>query len=110
MLISLLEDLRHALRALKRNPGFTAVVGITLALGIGGNTTIFSVLKASLFAGLPYPEPDRLLALDLTQINPNGQQESWDSWSFPKYETMLQNVTTIELIAARRGSEVILAG
>jgi len=106
---SFLQDVRHALRALSRNAGFTAVVALTLALGIGGNATIFSVLRASLFSGLPYPEPDRLVALDLTNTTPDGTHD-FESWSFPKYETMLQNVSTIELITARRGGEVILAG
>jgi putative ABC transport system permease protein len=60
---TLLRQLRHAVRALRRTPGFTATVVLTLALGIGANSAIFSVIDAVLLRPLPFPDSDRLVRL-----------------------------------------------
>ncbi len=70
---NLLGDIRYAFRSLRRQPTFTAVAILTLVLGIGANTAIFSVIKAVLLNQLPYPDPSRLIVL--WEQNPNGSPD-----------------------------------
>ena len=60
---SLIKDLKFAFRSFLKRPGFAAVAVVTLALGIGGSTAIFTVVDAALLRGLPYKSPDRLVHL-----------------------------------------------
>src|ERR1700690_1224167 len=70
------QDVRYATRSLAKSPGFLAVVVFSLALGIGANTTIFSVIDALLYRSLPYANPDRLVRIWATSTEHPGWQEA----------------------------------
>ncbi len=88
-------DLKHAVRVLWRSPAFAATAIAALALGIGANTAIFSVVNAVLLQPLSYPQPDRLVALERRFPNGNGS-----SVSIPKFTVWSEQTKVFEAITA----------
>src|SRR5256886_12681585 len=76
LLESFLRDLRFAFRILRKSPGFTAVAVLTLAIGIGANTAIFSVVYAALLSPLPFPNPEQLVMVRSEEHTSELQSQS----------------------------------
>jgi predicted permease len=81
---TLWQDLRHAFRSMRRNPGFTATVILTLTLAIGANTTIFSVVDAAMFRPLPYRNPNEIVSVAWTTSFGTAQQITYIGDSRPQ--------------------------
>jgi putative ABC transport system permease protein len=95
LLESLLQDLRYACRLLRKAPGFTAAALLSLALGIGGTTAIFSVVHAVLLRPLPYPHPERLVRV--------GHGPEGGDVGIPQYEFWKQHAQSFAFASAWRG-------
>jgi predicted permease len=103
---SLLQDLRFAFRLLRKSPAFTSVAILTLALGIGANTALFSIVDAVLLRPLPYPHAEQLITL--RESKPNF---ATGSVSFPNFlDWQKQNTTFTSMAAMRGGYAVTLTG
>jgi predicted permease len=89
------RDVRFGVRALRKNPGFAIVAVLTLALGIGANTAIFSVVENAVLAPLPYPQPDRLVRV--SESRPNLKQMDI---SHPDFQDWQRNARSFEQMAA----------
>lgn len=88
----LFQDLRFALRSFRRTPSFTIVAVLTIAVGIGGNTAIFSAVNALLLRPLPLHDPDRLMDLSLTRPAEGDRPASdVEPWSVPKFRVVREN-------------------
>ena len=95
---TLWRDLRYGLRLLRKSPGFTAVAVLTLALGIGANTAMFSVVEGVLLAPLPYSHPDRLVVV--WENNLHFKQVVWPS--YPNFKDWQRSARSFQRMAAIR--------
>jgi predicted permease len=99
------QDVRFGLRVLLKNPGFTAIAVLTLALGIGANTALFSVVNGVLLNPLPYPDPERLVA-----VYSNSDSSGMGSISYPNFEDWQRDNHSFSALGAFRAEEYNLTG
>jgi predicted permease len=107
MLELFVQDLRYALRTLRKNPGFAAIAVLTLALGIGANTAIFSIVNAVLLRPLPFPQANRIVAVYQT-LERNGVHRN--GVSYPNFADWQQQSHSFEQMGAFHESDVTLTG
>jgi putative ABC transport system permease protein len=98
--MTLLQDLRYALRMLRKSPGFTTVAVVTLALGVGANALIFSAVNAVILQPLPFPQSDRLVSLKVLDHSENANIAVPDSVSYPDFFDYRAQNHVFESIAA----------
>jgi len=94
------QDVRYGARMMRKNPGFTAVALLTLALGIGANTAVFSVINATLLRPFPYENPEQLIILQERNAG-GGLQDA----SYLNYADWRSQSASFESMAAERGPE-----
>src|ERR1700704_3826740 len=99
------QDLRLGIRMLMRTPGFTAVVVLTLAVGIGANVALFSVVNGVLLNPLPFPQPEQLVTL--AQSKPNFDA---GAIPYPNFRDLQKENRTFSAMAISRGSGFSLIG
>jgi putative ABC transport system permease protein len=107
---TLLQDVRYALRMLRKSPGFTLVAVLTLALGIGANTTIFTVVNAVLLRPLPVEDPEQLVAVLGTDARNSTAQQQFLPMSNLNYQDLRDKNETLAGMAAFTGTGVNLSG
>ena len=107
---NLIQDFRYALRLLRKSPGFTLVALLTLALGIGANTTIFTVVNAVLLRPLPVEDPERLVAVLGTDVKNSTAQQQFLPMSNLNYQDLRDQNEMLSGMAAFTGTGVSLSG
>ncbi|HMG06827.1 MAG TPA: ABC transporter permease [Chthoniobacterales bacterium] len=105
----MLNDIRYGLRQLWKYPAFTLIAVLTLALGIGANTAIFSVVNAVLLKPLPFPEPEQLIAVGMTDTRQKGTQTDLGSLSYPDFFDFRDQNRTLTSVAMYRDPLFALA-
>jgi len=105
-----LPDLRYALRQLARSPGFTLVAVLTLALGAGANSLLFSVIHAVMLRPLPYPDPDRIVSVGLVQREHSISRMDAQAIHWAYFEWRDESRSFTHLAAYREGGAIVATG
>ena len=103
----MLSDFKYALRMLAKSPAFTAIAALTLALGIGANSAIFSVVDAVLLRPLPFPKPHELVAVWGSVSHTGGEKETD---SFPNYVDLRDQSQTLQSLTAYTRAGTVFTG
>jgi putative ABC transport system permease protein len=103
------SDVRYAARSLRRTPGFALAAVLTLALGVGANAAIFSLISATLLRPLPFAAADRVVVLYQTQQQPGSAAAPW-RWSYAEFEAVRGALQTVTQLAAYYTTDLNLAG
>src|SRR5437867_5836791 len=109
MIDAFLQDLRFAGRTLVMRPAFVVVAGLTLAVGIGAATSIFSVVYAALFRPVPFSDPDQLVMLYLTRTT-DSRGTVYQRWSYPRIQMMRPMAGVLQNSASFTVADVNLTG
>src|SRR5215472_14144330 len=105
-----LQDIHYTIRQLPRNPGFAAIALMTIALGIGAATAMFSVVNAVLLRPLPFPQPERLIALGQYDIRRGVHTNDLGSVSYPNISDIRSRNRSISGISVYDSGEATLTG
>ena len=109
---TLLQDLTYGLRQLRKSPGFTTVAILTLALGIGANTAIFTLVHAIVLQPLPVKDPGSLYRVGSPNVDccvTGGLQDIWDVYSYPLYKHILEDTPEFQVLSAFQAGETRLS-
>src|SRR5437667_493038 len=91
----LIKDLRHGARMLLKQPGFTLIAVLTLALGIGATTVVFSLIQGVLLTPPPYPQPDRLVLVSPSRRDGERYTRGWPAAQWQEWQTRSKSFESI---------------
>ena len=109
----LVQDLRYGARTFRKNPGFTAVAVMTLALGIGVNAAVFTILNAIAFAPLPVKDPDRVVRVHREELGKSPREmvgNAASTFSYPEYTGQRDNTRAFAGLSAYAGASLTMGG